>query len=91
MASNFSQIALQDTKTWTPEDKESDELILYFLLLAPNQIFSHFVSGCHLDRIGRLRGLDIVANELLSQILDTFIIRMTPDVLDHQVLDSGGT
>ncbi len=53
------QIALQDTKTWTPEDKESDELILYFLLFAPNQIFSRFVSGRHLDRIGRLRGDDI--------------------------------
>ncbi len=36
MASNFAQIALQDTKTWTPEDKESDELILYFLWFAPS-------------------------------------------------------
>lgn len=87
MASNFAQIALQDTKTWTPDDKESDELILYFLLFAPvvNQIFSHFVSGCHLDRIGRLRGDDIEFNGLLPEILDTFIVRMTPDVLDHQV------
>ncbi len=88
MASNFAQIALQDTKTWRPSDQGSNELILYFLWFAPvvNQIFSHFVSGCHLDRIGRLRGVDVKINVLLSEILDTFIVRMTPDVLDHQVL-----
>ncbi len=43
-------------------------------------MFSHFVSGCHLDRIGKLRGDDIQYDGLLPQILDTFIIRMTPDV-----------
>ncbi len=97
IASKFAQIVLQDNKTWTVMDNngpgpyrssESDELILYFLWSSPivNQMFSHFVSGCHLDRIGRLRGDDIEYNELLSQILDTFIVRMTPDVLDHQVL-----
>ncbi|SJL16736.1 uncharacterized protein ARMOST_20265 [Armillaria ostoyae] len=87
MASNFAQIALQDTKTWTSEDKESDELILYFLWFAPvvNLIFSHFVSGCHLNRIGGLRGDDIEFDRLWPQILHTFIVRMTPDVLDHQV------
>ncbi|KAK0216241.1 hypothetical protein IW262DRAFT_1299481 [Armillaria fumosa] len=96
MASKFAQNVLPDTKIWTLRDSgpgpynrvsESDELIYYFLQYPPvvNHIFSHFVSGRHLDRISKLRGDDI-ALDSVTEILDLFIVQMTPDVLDHQVL-----
>ncbi|KAK0216237.1 hypothetical protein IW262DRAFT_1299477 [Armillaria fumosa] len=98
MASKFAQIVLPDTKTWTFRDNngpgshrtsESDDLILYFLCFPPviNDIFSHFVSGHHLARIGNLRGEDIefASDGHLSEILDMFIVQMSSDALDHQV------
>ncbi len=100
MASKFVQIAFQN-KTQTLQDNNrqywplsfesaSDELILYFLRFTPtvNLVFSHLVSECYLDQIGKLHGDDFFSNAnngYLPMILDTIIVQMTPDVLDQEI------